>query len=109
MKNPTELLKVLSTCADDCDYCAVACLGEDEVSHLEKCIRLDMDCAAMCRMAASYIARGSQFSCEILKTCAMVCDACAAECEQHKNMEHCQRCATSCRNCSKICRSKMAA
>lgn len=109
MKNSSDLLKALSTCADDCDYCAVACLGEENVSHLEKCIRTDMDCAAMCRLTASYIARGSQFSSEILKICADICEACADECEQHKDMEHCQRCAESCRNCAKICRSKMAA
>ena len=108
MKNSTDLLKVLSSCADDCDYCTTACLEEDNVQEMEKCIRTDMDCSVMCRLAAGYVARGSGFSSEILKICADICEACAEECEKHTDMEHCERCAESCRNCAKLCRSKIA-
>ena len=43
------------------------------------CIRRDMDCAAICRMAAAYLARDSQFAQQVCQLCAVVCDACGAE------------------------------
>jgi len=44
-------------CADACDYCSSACLQEYDVKMMAECIRLDMDCAAICRMAAAYMAQ----------------------------------------------------
>lgn len=71
---------------------------------LARCIKLDMDCAQICRLAAGYMARGSELAGMICNACADVCDACAEECEQHRQMEHCQRCADACRRCAAECR-----
>lgn len=92
-------------CAQECDHCASACLGEAEVEMLAQCIRLDHDCATICWTAASYMSRGSQFAVAVCRLCAEICDACAEECGKHAaHMEHCARCAEACRRCAETCR-----
>ena len=90
-------------CAIACNHCAAACLQEDDVKAMAQCIRLDIDCAELCQLAASYMARGSERAALVCGTCAQVCDACAAECARHP-MEHCQACANACRKCAEECR-----
>jgi hypothetical protein len=46
-------IEACNTCADACDYCSIACLQEDDVKMMAECIRLDLDCAAICRLAAA--------------------------------------------------------
>ena len=94
-------------CADACDRCAAACLREDDVKMMAECIRLDMDCAAVCRLAGSLLARGSDFSSALCRTCAEVCDACGDECAKHEH-GHCQECARACRRCAEECRRMVA-
>jgi hypothetical protein len=93
-----------NACALACDHCAAACLGEKDVKMLARCIQLDVDCAAICRLAAGYMGRGSELSGVICEACADVCDACAQECDQHSAMEHCRQCAQACRRCAEECR-----
>lgn len=96
-----------NACAIACDHCAASCLQEENVQMMAKCIKLDMDCAQICRLAASYMARDSEFAQAICKLCAEVCDACARECANHE-AEHCQACARACWRCAQECR-RMAA
>jgi hypothetical protein len=91
------------SCAETCDVCASKCLDEEEVKALARCIRLDIDCADICRMAATYMSRGSEFARKMCGLCADVCNACADECEKHKHMEHCKKCAEACRYCAGEC------
>jgi len=90
-------------CAGACDHCAIACLAEDDVQMMADCIRTDIDCAAICRLAAGSMARGSAFVHEICELCARICSACAAECERHP-YDHCRACAQACRRCGEECR-----
>lgn len=90
-------------CAAACDHCATSCLQEQDVKMMARCIALDMDCAQICRLAASYMARGSAMASAIWQVCADVCDACADECAKHQ-MGHCQECAQACRRCADECR-----
>ena len=90
-------------CAVACDHCAAACLSEQEVAKMAHCIRLDMDCAQMCRVAAAYLSRGSEFAADLCDLCADLCEACAQECAKHP-MRHCQDCAKACRRCAEECR-----
>ncbi len=92
-----------NACATACDHCAVSCLAEQDVQKMARCIKLDMDCAQICRLAASYMARGSELSNVICNACAEICDACGEECAQFP-MDHCQRCAEACRRCAAECR-----
>ena len=95
------------TCAAVCDHCATACLQEQDVKMMARCIALDMDCAQICRMAAAYMARGSEFAKAICQLCADVCQTCGDECAKHQ-MAHCQECAEACHRCAEECR-RMAA
>lgn len=95
-----------NACASACDHCAAACLQEPDPKPMARCIALDIDCAALCRLAAGYMARGSEFAQAVCALCAQVCEACSAECSQHRH-DHCQACAQACRRCAEECR-KMA-
>lgn len=102
-----DCISACNACADACDHCAVACLGESGVSDLARCIRLDIDCAALCRLAAGFMARDSECTGSICRLCAEVCDACAEECEKHDH-DHCRQCAQACRDCAAKCREMAA-
>jgi hypothetical protein len=91
-------------CALECEHCAAACLGEQDVKMLARCIALDLECAEVCRTATILMARGSERAAEFCRLCADFCDACAEECERHRHMEHCARCADACRRCAEECR-----
>lgn len=103
-ENMRSCIDACNECALDCDHCASACLGEENVKALARCIALDIDCAAVCRMAVAFMARGSEHAAAFCQLCAEICDACAQECERHAKMEHCRRCAESCRKCAEECR-----
>jgi hypothetical protein len=70
---------------------------------MARCVALDIDCAAICRVAAGYMARGSELAADICKFCAEACEACGAECGKH-DMQHCKDCAEECRRCAEECR-----
>jgi hypothetical protein len=95
-------------CATACDHCAIACLGEKDVAKMARCIQLDIDCAAICHLAAGYMARGSELAADVCELCAQICDACAKECAKHP-MPHCQDCAKACRRCAEECRRMASA
>lgn len=90
-------------CATACDHCAASCLREEDVKMMASCIAHDMDCAQICRTAAAFMARGSDFAQQLCRLCAEVCAACADECGKHP-MDHCQACAQACRDCADACR-----
>lgn len=94
-------------CAVACDHCAVACLGESNPKPMAECIRLDIDCADICRMAAAYMARDSAYAARIRGVCADICEACGTECDRFEH-GHCKECAEACRRCAEECR-RMAA
>lgn len=97
-------LDACSACAIECNRCAAACLQEDDVKMMARCIALDMDCADLCALAAAAIARGSEHAQAICRLCADVCQACGDECGRHE-ADHCQRCAQACRTCAQACRA----
>ena len=96
-------IEACNACADACDHCAAACLQETDVKTMARCIALDIDCAQTCRMAAGFMARGSEMAAYFCKFCEEVCEACGEECAKHP-MDHCQRCAEACRRCAEECR-----
>jgi hypothetical protein len=96
-------IQACNACADACDHCAAACLAEDDPKAMARCIALDMDCAAICRLAAGYMARGSENAQALCAMCSEICEACAGECAQH-DMDHCKACAEACQRCSEECK-----
>ena len=87
-------IEACSDCANACDYCATACLQEQDVKMMVRCVALDVDCAAICRLAVACMARGSDFAEHVCQLCAQVCRACGNECAKHKH-DHCQQCKRS--------------
>ncbi len=92
-----------------CEMCSDACLHEENVGGLARCIRLDRDCAGACRLAAEVMVRGGEAVAEACRLCATLCESCAEECERHAGRhDHCRVCAEACRRCAEECR-RMAA
>lgn len=100
-----KLIDALNKCAIECNYCAVSCLDEEDVDMLARCIRLNMDCAEMCRLVAGFFARGSEHALHLLPECADICISCARECDSHSHMKHCADCAQACRECAEACKN----
>ena len=106
----SDAAEALSVCAEYCASCADACLAEDSVADLRRCIRLDLDCADLCSSAARIVARQttgdtSTFS-SLLVACIEACERCAEECELHADHhEHCRGCALACRRCVEACQA----
>jgi hypothetical protein len=95
-------------CALTCTSCADACLAEEQVAQLVRCIRLNLDCADICDATGRALTRQTSWdpglARSILETCAEACRVCAQECEQHADHhEHCRTCVESCLRCEKAC------
>ena len=75
----------LMYCARMCLSCADACAAE--AMDMRQCIRTCLDCSDVCeatgKLATRRTGSNDQVLREALELCARVCDACAAECEQH--------------------------
>ncbi len=97
-------IQACNACADACDRCVSDCLKEEDVKSMTDCITLDIDCAAICRLSAGYMARRSSSAGKLCEFCAGVCEACAAACGKHP-VDHCQACAEACRRCAHACRT----
>lgn len=95
-------IQACSACAIACEHCAAACLKEPDLAHMASCIRLDHDCADLCRLAETLMVRDSALVAEICRLCAVACQACAEECSQHQH-DHCQQCAQACQRCVEEC------
>lgn len=96
------LLKKLSDCIAECNKCLAACLEEEDVSMMARCIELDIDCAEICGVTAAFIARNSESTATLIALCGEICKACGDECQKHE-MDHCQQCATVCLECAEMC------
>jgi hypothetical protein len=99
-----QCIDACNACAIACDHCVASCLQEPDVNMMARCIALDTDCAQLCRLAASFMARQSELSDLLCETCAEICEACGDECERY-NMAHCRNCAEACRACADECRN----
>jgi hypothetical protein len=104
----------LIACSQACTACADACLSEQNVAELAKCIRTNLDCADVCSTTARVLSRHTGYDANISRTvleaCATACKSCGDECERHAGMhEHCRVCADACRTCEQACRDLLAA
>lgn len=107
-------IEACAECAQTCTVCADACLGEPHVQQMVACIRLNLDCAEVCRVTGTLMTRPSHRDAPALRAqleaCMQICRACADECERHAGMhDHCRICAESCRACAAACEAMIAA
>ena len=89
-------------CAAVCNHCAASCAKDEKANMMGRCIQLNMECAAICYAAAELMSVGSDKIKEICSLCAIMCDACAEECNKHENA-HCRECAEICTKCADEC------
>ena len=102
-----DLIKTLYDCAALCNYCADACLDEQDIKMMVRCIRLDRICAATCTATAEALGVNSEDVAGLVKYCQEICEKCGAECAQHQP-EHCQKCAEACKRCAEACSKYVA-
>ncbi|GEL48853.1 hypothetical protein CHO01_39690 [Cellulomonas hominis] len=108
------VIDALVACSQACTACADACLSEEMVADLRKCIRSNLDCADSCATTARILSRHTAYDANLtrahLEACIAACRACGDECEQHAGMhEHCRICAEACRDCETACGELLAA
>jgi hypothetical protein len=106
-------IDALIACSQACTACADACLSEDMVAELTKCIRTNLDCADVCATTARVLSRHTGYDANIsralLEACVMACKSCGDECAAHaEHHEHCRICADACRACEQACRDLLA-
>ena len=97
-----KLLKALYDCAIACDECFSGSLKTHDIHMMAECMRLNIECAQICRLTGTFIAQGSEYAPELANVCCDVCAACAQECEKHLH-DHCIACAQICRSCEEAC------
>jgi hypothetical protein len=102
----TRCIEQCVACELTCTSCADACLAEEHVQELVRCIRLNLDCADMCGATGRVLTRQTssepRLARSMLEACAQACRVCAEECERH-DREHCRVCAEACRRCEQAC------
>ncbi|MFD1094131.1 four-helix bundle copper-binding protein [Salegentibacter chungangensis] len=102
-----KLIQALCNCINHCNYCADACLDEDNVKMMVDCIRTDRVCAEVCSTLNQVLATGYKDINDLVAYCRKICDACAEECRKH-DAKHCQDCAKACGECAAACDAFLA-
>ena len=97
-----QILKELNACAALCNICYNACLSEGDFSTMARCIALTSECADVCHLASSMLARNSENIEKYLKLSADISLECAKECEKHE-FDFCYKCAQVCRKNAEMC------
>lgn len=100
----SELINVLSDCVAHCNYCADACLEEENIKMMVDCIRMDRACAEVCSTTIKLLASGYSDVLGMVGYCYKTCLQCAEECALH-DMQHCKDCAKACRACAEACKA----
>lgn len=68
-------IQACDRCAVACFHCADACLQESDPKMMARCIKLDGECADICRLASAAMAKGSDYIAQICRLCADICHA----------------------------------
>jgi hypothetical protein len=104
----SDCIQACYECMLACNHCYTSCLNEPDhhVAMMKECIRLDRECADMCKFAVAAMSMNDSYAKEVCRLCAEICESCGNECKKHDH-EHCQRCAEACFKCAEACR-KMA-
>lgn len=109
MERLTAAIFATGECAQTCTVCADACLSEDMIAELRRCVRLNLDCADVCTATARLLSRQTEPDVSLLRcqleSCIKACMVCSNECAQHAKMhEHCKVCSEVCQRCEEACK-----
>ena len=104
-------------CMQSLLQCHSLCLSTAMTRHLEETqyrhnlpqhLRLMLDCAAVCAVAADLMAHKSQFHTRFCALCAEVCETCAKDCEQIGFEECAKMCRATAMHCRETARPEHA-
>ena len=62
-----RVVDAAAECAQACTSCADACLSEEMVADLRKCIRTNLDCADICETTARVLSRHTGYDANITR------------------------------------------
>jgi hypothetical protein len=100
-----QCIQMCGRCAVICTKCSVHCLtmgGEHAGTKHQNIMR---DCAEICGLAVSFMARESEHAAHVCGECAEICEACGDSCEGlGADDAMMSRCAEVCRECAETCR-----
>ena len=102
-------------CVETCTACADACMSDDKVERFVACMRLNLDCAAVCGATGNILARANKAGMRQLleaqlTTCIAFCRGCANECNRHaETHRHCRVAGEACLACAQACDDMLAA
>lgn len=100
-----RMIQTLYDCAAACNHCADACLDEENLNKMVRCVRLDRICGDTCIATAKALSVNADQDVKgLVQYCKEICDKCAEECEKHEH-QHCKDCAKACRECAEACSS----
>ena len=100
---PESIIKTLLDCAMTCENAAEACLMENNIKSMSRCIELDRDCADICIQAARLLQRDSEIGYQYLVLCEEICRMCAVESRKYAHIKACKVCADLCERCADVC------
>lgn len=103
-----KLIHALGKCINACNYCADACLHEENVKMMVNCIQTDKVCAEVCSTLNQILLTSYTDVEGLIQYCIKVCTACGDECAKHDH-DHCQECAKACKACVAACESYIGA
>lgn len=99
-----RLVNVIQDCEAVCEHMTTHLKRRPDVQMRTRQLMLLRDCADICGLTAKYVARNSAFARHAAHLCAMICEACGAECARFPDPES-QNCAQVCMNCARECRA----
>lgn len=104
MMAPSSLLHTIQHCAATCDHMITHLLCHEDVNLRRQQLLLLRDCADICHLTASLIARNSPMARMMAHICAHICERCGNECAKYPD-HHSQHCARICLQCAQECRA----
>lgn len=104
--NVLSLLNFIYECQTKCKYCFNACLEEEKIDMMRRCLKLTVECADICDLTASSLSYEGDFTEDVLAVCIKACHDCGQECRKHEYL-HCIECAKACEECVRACKEYM--
>lgn len=104
MMYPTSVLHTVQHCAAICDHMITHLTHHEDINCRRQQLEFLRDCADICHVTASFVARNSQFAKMLAHLCARICEVCGNECSKFAD-RHSQHCAQVCLQCAQECRS----
>lgn len=98
-----EAIEACAACAHECEACTAECLEAELVADMVACLSRCIDCADVCRLTATLLARRSGIAPDMCRVCLEMCLRCEEECAKHRGPS-CKACADACSACEEALR-----